>query len=182
MSIHPNLFRNDRDPKEEAFRLAGLYSGKTLSTANRTSILRSLEITSNSKQLPKADKDFWKQVIIELNKIPEELESPLKKNKSYTGVRSIIFIFSVIFLCCLPRIIQGLTPVEILTERLHENSKYTFNGSICNDGHISHSQGQGSCSWHGGVNSSFEKGDYSKSIEECRVEALKLSWRSQDNQ
>jgi hypothetical protein len=29
MSIHPNLFRNGRDPKEEAKRLAELYTGFT---------------------------------------------------------------------------------------------------------------------------------------------------------
>ena len=76
-----------------------------------------------------------------------------------------------------PRIVEGLTPVDILTEKIHEKSKYKFNGSKCNDGTISHSQGRGTCSWHGGVDYKFYEGDYSKTLEECREEAIKLSWR-----
>ena len=82
---------------------------------------------------------------------------------------------SFIFLVA-PRIIDGLTPVATLTEKIHEKSKYKFNGAICNDGWTSHSQGRGTCSHHKGVNNYFYKGDYSKTIDECREEALKISW------
>jgi hypothetical protein len=102
--------------------------------------------------------------------------------KSKTGAffnkfKAAFIILGIVGVFATPRIIDGLTPVDILTEKIHENSKYKFNGSICNDGHTSHSQGRGTCSWHGGVNYKFYKGDYSKTIEECREEAIKLSWR-----
>jgi len=92
----------------------------------------------------------------------------LKTTGICIGIVTIFFI---------PRIIEGLTPLNVLTEKIHEKSKYKFNGSVCNDGHISRSQGRGTCSWHGGVDYKFTKDDYSKTLEECRVEAIKLSWR-----
>lgn len=78
--------------------------------------------------------------------------------------------------------------VDVLTNYLHESSKYRFNGAICNDGWTSHSQGRGTCSHHHGVDYYFYEGDYSKSIEQCRQyaiieiaelreKALKKSWR-----
>jgi len=88
-----------------------------------------------------------------------------------------IVLLSIVVVLSTPRLIEGFTPVEELAKKLHENSKYDFNGSICNDGKVSHSQGRGTCSWHGGVRYRFYTGDYSKSIEECRVEAKRLSWR-----
>ena len=97
---------------------------------------------------------------------------------SFFGKYKTAFIILTIFSAfSAPRIIDGLTPVDVLTQKIHENSKYKFDGSICNDGSTSHSQGRGTCSWHGGVNYKFYKGDYKKSIEECKEEAIKISWR-----
>jgi hypothetical protein len=118
--------------------------------------------------------------------VSKEVSESTIKSKNSTKVKTAAFFskFKYAFLLLLiisgfsaPRIIDGLTPVDILTEKIHEKSKYKFDGSRCNDGSISHSQGRGTCSWHGGVNYKFYKGDYSKTIEECRDEAIKLSWR-----
>jgi len=89
----------------------------------------------------------------------------------------IFIILVIIGLIKLPRIINGFTPVSVLTEKIHEKSKYKFNGAICNDGWTSHSQGSGTCSHHDGVDYYFYKGEYSKTIEECRKEAEEISWR-----
>jgi hypothetical protein len=90
---------------------------------------------------------------------------------------TIVLTFSILLgIYYRERINDGLTTVDALTFKLYERSKYKFSGTICNDGFISHSQGQGSCSWHDGVKKRFKKGDYSKSIEECYVEAKKISW------
>jgi len=68
--------------------------------------------------------------------------------------------------------------VDKLTEVFYEskNNKYKFDGAVCNDGWISHSQGRGTCSWHDGVFYYFYKGNYIKTKEECRIEAKKFSW------
>lgn len=74
------------------------------------------------------------------------------------------------------KIINGLTPVDVLTERLYNESVYTYNGSMCRDGTTSYSQGRGTCSWHGGVSYEFFKGEHKKTKNECRIEAKKISW------
>lgn len=115
----------------------------------------------------------------EINKLTEArqtLKRPTKINY-LRKIRNVVIAIGIISLFFTPRIIDGLTPVEALANKIHEKSKYKFNGSVCNDGHISHSQGRGTCSWHGGVNYSFDKGDYSKSMDECVSEAKKVSWR-----
>ena len=68
--------------------------------------------------------------------------------------------------------------VDKLTEIFYEqkSNKRKFNGAVCRDGSISHSQGSGTCSWHGGVCHYFYKGNYIKTREECRREAQKFSW------
>lgn len=71
---------------------------------------------------------------------------------------------------------EGITPVNILAEQIHEKSKNKFNGAICNDGWVSHSQGRGTCSHHDGVNYYFYKGEYSKTYEESLQEAKLKSW------
>jgi len=87
-----------------------------------------------------------------------------------------------------PSIKSSTINIDVLTIYLHENSKYRFNGAICNDGWTSHSQGRGTCSHHNGVNYYFYEGNYSKSIEQCkqdakiamselREEAIAKSWR-----
>ena len=88
-----------------------------------------------------------------------------------------LIAIAVVGIFLMPRIIKGLTPVETLAEQIHEKSKYKFNGAICNDGWTSHSQGRGTCSHHNGVDYYFYKGEFSKTIEECRKEAEEISWR-----
>ena len=75
------------------------------------------------------------------------------------------------------RLNKRLTPGQMLAEQIHKKLKYNFNGDICNDGWTSHSQGRGTCSHHDGVDYYFYKGEYSKTIEECRKEAEEISWR-----
>lgn len=71
---------------------------------------------------------------------------------------------------------DGLTSVDVLSERIYEREVYEFNGSVCNDGSISHSQGSGTCSWHDGVAYKFYKGDHKYSMDECKKIAKDLSW------
>lgn len=59
----------------------------------------------------------------------------------------------------------------LLANSIHEESRFKFNGAICNDGSKSHSQGRGTCSWHGGVYYYFYIGEYEKDFEECKIEA-----------
>lgn len=68
------------------------------------------------------------------------------------------------------------TPVDVLTERIHEQSRHPFTGSACYDGFLRPSQGSGTCSGHGGVEYKFEKNRYGKSLERCRKEAEEISW------
>jgi hypothetical protein len=64
---------------------------------------------------------------------------------------------------------------SILVEYLHENSKDEIRtGAICNDGWVSYSTGHGTCSHHGGVSTWTYKTVYSKSYEDCRIEAEDL--------
>ena len=119
------------------------------------------------------------------NILNEVSELSIKDNSSiksktfafFGKFKAAFIILGIVGVFATPTIIDGLTPVDILTEKIHEKSKYKFNGSICNDGTTSHSQGRGTCSWHGGVNYKFYKGDYKKTIEECREEAINRSWR-----
>ena len=94
-------------------------------------------------------------------------------------------MIGVIFLwIAIPKIIEGLTlpedlknrylgetfyeiaskpvTVEEIADFIHEDTRYEFSGAICNDGHVSHSQGRGTCSYHQGVDYYFKIGDYSK--------------------
>lgn len=116
------------------------------------------------------------QEIIELQK-KEPTSFKAKSGKIFGKIKYLLIAVGIIGIISAPRVIDGFTPVETLTQKIHEKSKYEFNGSICRDGHTSHSQGRGTCSWHGGVAYKFYKGDYRKTIEECRAEAIKLSWR-----
>ena len=130
--------------------------------------------------------DFMKSSVRKSNVFPEIL----KKYKIVFVIFVIIIAFSI------PRIIEGFTTPEVLlnkylhdkyssikikvitedvlTDFLLENSKYKFSGAICNDGWISHSQGRGTCSHHGGVAYYFYEGNYSKSIDECKKQAKTL--------
>lgn len=63
----------------------------------------------------------------------------------------------------------------LLANSIHEESRFKFNGAICNDGSKSHSQGRGTCSWHGGVYYYFYIGEYEKDFEECKIEANNIT-------
>ncbi len=65
---------------------------------------------------------------------------------------------------------KNIDPLS-LAKCIHEESRFKFNGAICNDGSKSHSQGRGTCSWHGGVYYYFYIGEYEKDFEECKIEA-----------
>ena len=154
-------------------------------------LFRYLNSEFDVKKLKLTDENIerrLRQILAEtyIGKISNEvLELSIKDNSSvksktvtFFGKFKVAFIIlGIIGVFATPRIIDGLTPVDVLTDKIHEKSKYEFNGSICNDGTTSHSQGRGTCSWHGGVDYKFYKGEYKKTIEECRKEALKLSWR-----
>lgn len=76
-----------------------------------------------------------------------------------------------------PRIIDGLTPVDVLAERYHDHSKYEYRvGAICNDGWRSGARGRGACSHHGGVKEWIYQTAYKKTYDECRKEAEGNSW------
>jgi hypothetical protein len=88
----------------------------------------------------------------------------------------ILLAIGVVFILLIPRIIKGLTTVDILTEKIYVDSKRKFNGARCKDGYISHSQGRGTCSWHDSVDYYFFKGDETKTYSECRDEAFEMTW------
>ncbi len=94
--------------------------------------------------------------------------------KRYWYVFTIIIVFGII---ASPRIIDGLTPVEKLAEKYHEQSKYQYRvGAICNDGWQSNATGRGACSHHGGVKEWKYETAYRKTMDVCRKEALEKSW------
>ena len=116
----------------------------------------------------------------------------LKRHKIAAGIISALLFIGAF---STPRIIDGLTPPDlllnkyleakygkiearpinedVLTNYLHEESVYKGNGAICRDDWVSHSTGRGTCSHHGGVRYWYFKGQYSRTIEECRKEAVK---------
>lgn len=144
-----------------------------------------------------ADK-YLNQIIVETKNLYTEHQSSYSTRfKKVLGRYKIgIGVFLTVAAFLTPRIIEGLTPPEnllntylhdkyssiknasinedILTNYLHEDSKYKFNGAICNDGWTSHSQGRGTCSHHGGVDYYFYEGDYRKSLDNCRQKAIKV--------
>lgn len=85
-------------------------------------------------------------------------------------------LIAAMLLCVGYGVRDHLTPVDVLTERIHERSRHPYSGSACYDGTPSHSQGRGACSGHGGVEYEFEKNRYGKSLERCRKEAEEISW------
>jgi hypothetical protein len=123
-------------------------------------------------------KKYLQLEVSNIFEIEEKRKMPFKEKFAIFVANNLflILIIGVIGYFTAPRIIDGFTPVDTLTERIHEKSKYKFSGAICNDSWTSHSQGQGTCSHHDGVNYYFDKDDYSKSIEQCREEAIRISW------
>lgn len=136
--------------------------------------------------------------------IDETLELKLEKENNVIAflIRQIIeykFVFLTVIIIAVfggSKVIDGLTlPNKLLKKYLHdeygfaknsnidvnsialylyEEKKYKFNGAHCYDGWVSHSQGRGTCSHHGGVYKYFYKGKPKMSLEECRIEASKI--------
>lgn len=73
-----------------------------------------------------------------------------------------------------PSFSESKLNIDSLTLLVASKYRYTFDGAVCNDGWISHSQGRGTCSHHGGVSFYFYSGDYKKSKAECEKEAIEL--------
>lgn len=89
-----------------------------------------------------------------------------------------LIILAIAGAMSIPRIISGLSSVETLTVKIHEQSKYNYRvGATCRDGWHSEATGRGACSHHGGVADWIYETAYHKTLEECAVEAQKLSWR-----
>jgi hypothetical protein len=113
-----------------------------------------------------------------ISKLAQEKQQKIKDFFNRNLTLTLVLMFTAIFGSFFfgSRVVDGLTPVDTLTQRLHERSKYKFSGCKCNDGWNSYSQGQGACSWHNGVRYEFIKGEYSKTLEECRLKAEEISW------
>jgi hypothetical protein len=133
IALHPDNFRNDRNAKEVAMELAEQYSGydilgfgrDELRIPRRRTILSNLEIRASrwGLKLPQEDKDFWKEVILELKKIPDlEKDEEDRKNATeyaalfekhppflwqYVVVFVIAFLFFPLFLVFPPDRILG---------------------------------------------------------------------------
>lgn len=115
--------------------------------------------------------------------IVNEINRLIRKDKlnqikeRFVGI-SIIAIIPIIIIVFFfgSRIRDGFTSVDVLTERIYEREIYKFNGSFCNDGSTSQSQGRGTCSWHDGVAKEFHNGEHIYTIDECREKAKKISW------
>ena len=89
-----------------------------------------------------------------------------------------LFVILVIGAFSAPRIITGLTPVDKLTEKIHKESGHQIRvGAICMDGWRSSATGRGACSHHDGVREWVYKTSYYKTLEECKKEAQRKSWR-----
>ncbi len=102
------------------------------------------------------------------------------KVKTFFNNYKVAIIVYLIFgtLMLSPKIIDKLTPVDVLTEKIHNRSKYKFRiGATCNDGTHSTATGSGACSHHGGVDEWLTKIGYRKTLEECRKVAEEISWR-----
>ncbi|MCG8796685.1 DUF3761 domain-containing protein [Tenacibaculum finnmarkense] len=124
-----------------------------------------------------------KLALIHQKKIKNKINNLIRQQKIYETKRkiksiAIISIFPILIFSFLfgEIIIDGFTSVDTLTERIYNREVYKFNGSKCRDGSLSHSQGRGTCSWHGGVRFKFYKGQHKKSMEECEKIAKKKSW------
>ncbi len=142
---------------------------------------KKLELDDENKERRLRNLLSEKFIELSANEIPNEIkidDELRKEKKEIKQNRKIILaiICGLFILFFGSTIYDGLTPVEQLTERIHERSKYEFSGSICNDGTTSHSQGRGTCSWHNGVRYKFYKGNYRKSLKECKIEAINSSW------
>lgn len=110
----------------------------------------------------------------------KEQSTPKSKTKTFFAkYKAAFIILAIVGAFASPRIIDGLTPVDTLTIRLHENSKYKYRvGATCSDGWHSNATGRGACSHHGGVSEWLYGYSYHKTMDECKTEAKSLSWRN----
>lgn len=118
-------------------------------------------------------KDFIKLIKRE---ILVKQPSKYKINFTIYKYRFPVFLFIIITTIFYNPIKDRLTPVGRLAEKIHENSKYKYDGAKCNDGTYSTSQGSGTCSWHNGVNYYFYKGEFKKTVNQSYLEAKEKSW------
>lgn len=147
---------------------------------NPDSIYRYLETDFNEKQLKLKDENIERRVrhLLALKYIEVSCEEIRKKERRTERLIYTVIVFIIISIFAVPRIIEGLTPVEKLANKYHEKSKYKYRvGAVCRDGTHSSSTGRGTCSHHGGVEKWIYQSAYSKSMEECREKAKKRSWR-----
>lgn len=108
--------------------------------------------------------------------IAEHKEAAEKREKRFRKVLFLCLCIAIAVYQFGPSVVDGLTPVEVLTRKIYEDSRFRYDGSICRDGWISGSQGRGTCSHHGGVSREFYKGEYRMTIEQARVLATERSW------
>jgi len=125
--------------------------------------------------------NYLQIVSTEIHKLSESDKRYLKPKviRFVNKFKYLIIAISIAGIFSIPRIIKGLTPVETLTEQIHEKSKYKYRtGATCRDGTHSNAKGSGACSHHGGVDEWIYETAYRKTLEECRKEAEEISWRN----
>lgn len=122
------------------------------------------------------------------NQEREEREQILKKieaEKNRTNLlkrlrskaKTSLIVFSVGLVLFSPKIIEGLTPLDKLTNKIYEDSSYKVRvGAVCRDGRNSSATGRGACSHHGGVRKWKYKKKYRKTYMESKAEARNKSW------
>lgn len=159
---------------------------------NPDSIYQFLNSGFDVKKLKLADENIERRVrnIIAVrylqNLSVEILQLHNKSNNSFKAkaarfgnkIKYGLFVILVIAAFSAPRIITGLTPVDKLTEKIHKESGHKIRvGAICRDGWQSKATGSGACSHHGGVSEWIYATSYYKTLEECKKEAQRKSWR-----
>lgn len=179
----PNL---QNEEKKIASQKASIFDN------NYTILLRYLKSEFDVKELKLTDERIERKlrnilanrlldlIVQEVNDQQEDrTNSPKLKNLDLLKkIKTIFIVLLIIGGFSAPRIINGLTPVETLAIRIYNRSSYKFRiGATCTDGWKSNATGSGACSHHGGVAEWVYKTDHRKTIEECREEAKKISWR-----
>ncbi len=109
-----------------------------------------------------------------------------KDDKSYRRKLRIVIMSLLIWFTSAQgiynRIILGPRDNQFIASYLFKESPKKINsyriGAICSDGWHSSATGRGACSWHGGVKEWLYQSDtvYSKSYEECKIEAQEMNF------
>lgn len=161
----------DYDQSKILFYLNSEFDAKKLKLSDEN-IERRLRKLLADRYIELTSQEISKQLIKSPNTSKHKTTSFFGQFKALFIILGIIGIFST------PRIIKGLTPIETIANKIHEESKYTYRvGAICADGWPSNATGRGACSHHGGVAKWIYDTAYRKTMEECRTEAKKISWR-----